>query len=95
MTTINNIDFTSLFEGIEYNNNNSSQATIENQKGNLISTTTRQEVKHSFYSNITYVISGYKDNFDVWINTKTSYKMIYQFDNLMDAVNKVNDLRVI
>jgi hypothetical protein len=93
MTAINNIDFTSLFQGIELNNNNLSQATIENQKGNLISQTTRQEVKHAYY-NTTYVISGYKNVFDVWINTRTSSKIVYQFNNLIDAVNKVNDLRV-
>ena len=95
-TEINTIDFTSLFEGIEYNNNNdNSIATVENQKGNFITRTTKQTVKHAFYSNVTYDISGCNISFDVWINTKHRSTMIYQFDNLIDAVNKVNELRVI
>jgi uncharacterized protein YaaR (DUF327 family) len=89
-----NIDFSSLFE-------NTSECTkdvpasIENQKGNFISITTKQTVKHAFYSNITYVISGCNKTFDVWINTKHRSTMIYQFKNLIDAVNKVNKLRLI
>ena len=92
-TEISTIDFSSLFEGIEFNNNNDVIATIENQKGNFITTTTKQTVKHAFYSNVTYVICGCSKNFDVWINTKHRSTMIYQFDDLIDAVNKVNELR--
>lgn len=77
MENFKNIDFSSLFEDVNIVNEDI-KASIENQKGNYITNTTKQVVKHSIYRNISYIISGWNNSsrYNVWVNTPNSSKMI-------------------
>lgn len=96
-TNIKDIDFSSLFQEIGVISEISVPASIENQKGNLISRTTRQEVKHAFYSNFKYTISGNEFiGYIVWKHYNNGISnRIYICKTLSEAVDKVNELRLI
>ncbi len=66
--------------------------TIENQKENSISRTTKQTVKHFLYSNNEVSISGMDGNHSVW--HKQGHRMSQKIDNLNinDAVDFANKL---
>lgn len=94
MQNFKNIDFSSLFENVIVNED--IKASIENQKGNYITNTTKQVVKHSIYGNISYIISGWNNSskYNVWINTPNSSKMILEDITLNEAIEQVNSMRV-
>jgi hypothetical protein len=69
--------------------------TTENQKGNNITTTTVQTLKHAIYSNIEVSISGRwntKNECSVWVNTGS--RMTQKFSNLTldQAIVEANKL---
>lgn len=95
MENFKNIDFSSLFEDVNIVNEDIN-ASIENQKGNYITNTTKQVVKHSIYRNISYVISGCNNSsrYNVWENTPNSSKMILEDITLNEAIEQVNLMRI-
>ena len=66
--------------------------TIENQKGNHISNTTNQTIKHFLYSNNEVYISGINGRHSVW--HKQGKRMSQKINdlNLSDAVDFANNL---
>jgi hypothetical protein len=67
--------------------------TIEGQKGNTVSWTTRQVLTHIVYSNQEIIISGCKGSHDVWIQSSGSSKRKFQGLTLEEAIVAANKLR--
>jgi hypothetical protein len=66
--------------------------TIENQKGNRISRTTTQTIKHFIYSNNEVTISGMNNKHSVWLKQGTRMSQKVDGLNLVDAVSFANNL---
>ena len=66
--------------------------TIANQKGNKISRTTVQTVKHFIYRNNEVSISGMNNLHSVWLKQGTRMSQKVNGLNLADAVDFANNL---
>ena len=66
--------------------------TIEGQKGNSISWTTTQKVKHAIFSNVDVTISGMRGNHSVWVRMSKNMKRVADDLSLVDAIEMGNEL---
>jgi len=95
---IEDFDYDQFFKDVEAMNldiklKEEKAFTIEGQKGNTVTWTTRQVLTHIVYTNQEIIIIGYKGSHDVWIQSSGSSKRKFQGLNLEEAIVAANKLR--
>jgi|TARA_R110000823_G_scaffold188979_1_gene320920 hypothetical protein len=93
--TEEDFDWNKFFKEVEVINKTKEEMkfTIEGQKGNTISWTTKQVLPHIVYTNYEVEISGYKGSHDVWVNSFNRSSRKFEGLNLEEAIVAANELR--
>jgi hypothetical protein len=96
--SIEEFDYDQFFKDVEEMNldikaKEEMKFTIEGQKGNTISWTTKQVLPHIVYTSCEVVIIGYKGSHDVWVNSFNRSSRKFEGLNLEEAIVAANELR--